>query len=394
MSAPANTQPLIIQRAGRPMACAVSVQIAAQADQMGTANAAADACMAWFDEVDARLSRFRPASELSQLNRAAGDWVAVSDTLFEAIAVALWAARASEGLFDPTLLRQIEALGYDRDFALIAHRETSATGIAGPFPALPAVPAEPAWRHIALDAHRRRVRLPLGAALDLGGIAKGWAADVARARYCGSFASVLINVGGDLRAEGGPAPGKPWLIGLRDPRHELADPAAVPDNATTHLAAIQLSRGGLATSGAIRRWWLRAGTRQHHLLDPRTGGPLPLWIDERDTPESGPDAPHRIATVTALAPTAARAEAATKAALVRGFPDAQFAVRDAWQRYGALGPDSDSDVDAGVALVLTLDTGAIVPSANLDAYLATWGTAGAPVPVMATPSRSSLAKGD
>ena len=354
----------LVQRRGRPMATDVSVQIAVPSSRWAEAAAAADACMDWFDEVDARLSRFRPESELSRLNATAGEWFAASDVLYECAALALESAECSGGLFDPTMLRQLCALGYDRDFAAIAHREVS------PAYGLHAPANRAAWRAIALNPRRRRIRLPAGVQLDFGGIAKGWAADVALVRYCAAFPGALINVGGDLRAHGGPQPGELWSVGIRDPRLELSG----IDDPTTHLATARLSRGAMATSGAVRRWWLRDGQRQHHLLDPRTGQPIPLWTASSDEPDS------LIATATAFAPTAAQAEVAAKVALLRGYPSALAAVESAWERYGALGPRGDGD--AGVALALVFGTGEIVFSRNLNEYLATWGTQGAMLPMM------------
>ena len=354
----------LVQRRGRPMATDVSVQIAVPSPRWAEAAAAADACMDWFDEVDTRLSRFRPESELSRLNATAGEWFAASDVLYECAALALESAECSGGLFDPTMLRQLCALGYDRDFAAIAHREVS------PAYGLQAPAERAAWRAIALDPRRRRIRLPAGVQLDFGGIAKGWAADVALVRYCAAFPGALINVGGDLRAHGGPQPGELWSVGIRDPRLELSG----IDDPATHLATARLSRGAMATSGAVRRWWLCDGQRQHHLLDPRTGQPIPLWTGGGDEPDS------LIATATAFAPTAAQAEVATKVALLRGYPRALAAVESAWERYGALGPRDDGD--AGVALALVFGTGEIVFSRNLNEYLATWGTQGAMLPLM------------
>lgn len=354
----------LVQRWGRPMATDVSVQIAVPSSRWAEAAAAADACMDWFDEVDARLSRFRPESELSRLNATAGDWFAASDVLYECAALALESAECSVGLFDPTLLRQLCALGYDRDFAAIAHCEAPRAD------GLPAPTERAAWRAIALDPRRRRIRLPAGVQLDFGGIAKGWAADVALVRYCAAFPGALVNVGGDLRAHGGPQPGELWTVGIRDPRLELSG----VDDPATHLATARLSRGAMATSGAVRRWWLRDGQRQHHLLDPRTGQPTPLWTSGGDEPDS------LMATATAFAPTAAQAEVAAKVALLRGYPGALAAVESAWTRYGALGPRDDGD--AGVALALVFGTGEIVFSRNLNEYLATWGTQGAMLPMM------------
>ncbi|HEX5546275.1 MAG TPA: FAD:protein FMN transferase [Ktedonobacterales bacterium] len=372
----------LVQRWGRPMATEVSVQIAAPSSRWAEAAAAADACMDWFDEVDARLSRFRPESELSHLNATAGDWFAASDVLYECAALALESAESSGGLFDPTMLRQLCALGYDRDFAAIAHREAQSQpalcsglplsceerGTGGEVRLATAERA--AWRAIALDPRRRRIRFPVGVQLDFGGIAKGWAADVALVRYCAAFPGALVNVGGDLRAHGGPQPGELWTVGIRDPRLELSG----IDDPATHLATARLSRGAMATSGAVRRWWLRDGQRQHHLLDPRTGQPIPLWTAGGDEPDS------LIATATAFAPTAAQAEVAAKVALLRGYPAALAAVESAWKRYGALGPRDDGD--AGVALALVFGSGEIVFSRNLKEYLATWGTQGAMLPLM------------
>jgi thiamine biosynthesis lipoprotein len=344
------------------------VQIAVEPARWVEAVAAADACMDWFDEVDLRLSRFRPASELSRLNNAAGEWFAASDALYECAALAVAAAEASNGLFDPTMLRQLCDLGYDRDFASIAQREVGERPATLDVKATPS--ARAAWRDIALDPQRRRMRLPADAQLDLGGIAKGWSADVALARYCAAFPGALINVGGDLRAQGGPQPGELWSVGIRDPRLELSG----LDDPATHLATAVLSRGALATSGAVRRWWLRDGQRQHHLLDPRTGQPMTLWIAGSDEPGS------LIATATAFAPTATQAEVAAKVALLRGYPSALAAVESAWERYGAVGPANDCD--AGVALALVFGNGAVAFSKNIAEYLASWGTDGALLPMV------------
>jgi FAD:protein FMN transferase len=361
------------------MATDVSVQIAATADQEAAASQAADACMAWFDEVDVRLSRFRPQSELSRLNRSAGQWFAASSVLYEAVEMAVWGAQASAGRFDPTLLRHLEALGYDRDFAQIAQRDVALS--TAPLGA----PAPDAWRAIELDPRRHRIRLPESVGLDLGGIAKGWAADVALSRFCTPFPGALINVGGDLRAQGGPAAGQAWSVGLRDPREELAGaPSLLSSPSLAYSAVITLSRGGLATSGALRRWWMRDGQRQHHLLDPLTGRPVPLWTDGDGGARDDEAAAPLIATATALAPTAAQAEVAAKVALLRGYPRALRAVEAAWERYGAVGPETDAD--AGIALVLTFGNGRTALSANVDAYLASWGTDGAVLPMVFSPS--------
>lgn len=374
MSAARSSERVLVTRAARIMATDVSVQLAVALEDEADARRAAGACMDWLAEVDARLSRFRPDSELSHLNAAADRWLAASELLFSAVACAMRAAEASGGLFDPTLLPLLEAHGYDRDFSHIAHRETNPATLER---SAAHEPAPDAWRDIELDVARRRIRLPRGVRLDLGGIAKGWAADVAMERFCEPFANVLVNVGGDLRLRGGPGDGACWSIGIRDPRREPVD--GDPALADSCLAVVAMSRGGLATSGAVRRWWLRDGQRRHHLLDPRTGQPIPLWLDERDDAAHTDGGAPLLATATALAPTAARAEVAAKLALLRGYPAALRAVENAWERHGAVGPDADCD--AGVALTLVSGSGEVMLSANIQDYLATWGTDGASLPM-------------
>jgi thiamine biosynthesis lipoprotein len=369
----ATERRVLVERCARLMATDVSVQLAAAPEDEAAAHEATDACMSWLAEVDARLSRFRAESELCRLNAAGGAWFRASDLLYAAVERAVWAARVSGGRFDPAILVALEAAGYDRDFAQIAHREIG--GIA----ALRAHGrwAPGGWRHIELDARGRRIRLREGVRIDLGGIAKGWAADVALERYCARFPGALINVGGDLRLRGGPHHGQPWSVGIRDPRREtLHQGEDVGQVAAPSLVMLTFSRGGLATSGAARRWWLRDGQSMHHLIDPRDGSPMRLWLDgERACTSAEP----LIATATALAATSAQAEVAAKVALLRGYPAALHAVEQAWARYGAVGP-SDA-VDAGVALVLLLGTGEVVYSANIFEYLATWGTDDAALPM-------------
>jgi thiamine biosynthesis lipoprotein len=369
---------VIVRRAQRCMATQASVQLAVLPQQAQAAESSADAVLAFLREVDTRLSRFRPESELCALNRATGGWFAASPLLFEAVEAALRAAHASDGLFDPALLPQLEALGYDRDFDLIARGEATAGQPAGTL-------APGAWRDIELEAGGRRIRLPHGLRLDLGGIAKGWAADRAIERLCAPFAHALVNVGGDLRLRGGPQPGTSWTAGIRDPRRAASDEADEANGeAGPHAAVVTFSRGGLATSGAVRRWWRQGGLRRHHLLDPRSGLPMPLWIEAADSDEL-------IATTTALAPTAARAEVAAKVALLRGYPGALRAVEDSWARDGAVGPADDAD--AGVALALVMGSGAVELSSNVTDWLATWGTEGAPLPANVTPRATATATG-
>ena len=349
---------LLIEQSQRMMATDVSIHLAVPPAQESEARQALEAGMRWMREVERRLTRFDAQSELSQLNQAAGQWRHVSELLFLAVREAVAAAEASAGLFDPTLLALLEALGYDRDFSQLARQ-------AGEGPAAGLTPPAPGgnWQGIEFETKRRRIRLPRGARLDLGGIAKGWAADQALKHLFQPFTNVIINVGGDLRLRGGPQPGQHWAVGIRDPQRDYLPQTA--DN----VAIVSFARGGLATSGATRRWWYQGERRQHHLLDPRTGQPAQLWLPTVAGSQEAAGESSLIATATALAPTAARAEVAAKVALLRGYPAALQAVEDAWgaRQNGA----AHLRADDRVALLLVLGNGQVILSQNMNDYLET-----------------------
>jgi thiamine biosynthesis lipoprotein len=385
---------VLVQRFARIMATPIGVHVAVPPGEELRAGAAIEECLAWLREVDRRLSRFSAESELSRLNTAGGTWQPASEPLFAVVEQSIAAAEASGGLFDPTILPALEALGYDRDFKDIAYQDVAGVaGVAGVSPARDAdeySTARGSWREIELDHARRRVRMPPGVRLDFGGIAKGWAADVALDRCFSSLPDVLIDVGGDVRARGGAQEGEPWAIGIGDPLdpHDAHGEEGVDPAHARCAAVLTLGRGGLATSGATARWWRRGGEIQHHLLDPRTGKPARVWIAAGVDADRDADAPTAdaadaggtlIATATALAPTAALAEVAAKVALLRGYPEALRAVDADWRRARASGSDADPDTgadEASVALLLVLGSGHVACSEHMLDYLATVGGGG------------------
>ena len=353
----ASSEWIVVEQTRRIMATPISIHVAVAPGDVGAANAVIARGMAWLEALSDRLTRFSTESELARLNAAAGAWCAVSGTLFTVVAESVAAARATDGLFDPGLLPLLEAIGYDRDYNEIEHREIGRTDD------MPFVAGR--WRDIELDAQRLRILLPEGARLDLGGIAKGWAADAVLTRHFARYDNVLIDAGGDMRAQGGAKPGEPWAIGIGNP---LAPP---DEESPANAAVLTMGRGGIATSGAGGRWWYQNGKRQHHLLDPRTGRPIPLWIDASDDER---DTARLIATVTALAPTAAHAEVAAKVALLRGYPEALHRVESAWEaRHTA---EATPYGDGSVALLVILGNGSVVGSANIREFLSDVGGGG------------------
>jgi thiamine biosynthesis lipoprotein len=259
----------------------------------------------WFAGWERQLSRFRDDSELVRLNQRAGALVQVSEVLWDVIQTALQAAQRSQGLVTPTMLAQLELAGYDRSFDRrrqiadgeppiddAAWRERSSF-VPSPCPGPAIRPSSGDWSEIAWRPSDHAVRLPPGVRLDLGGIAKGWAADRA-ARQLGVYGPALVDAGGDIAVSGPMADGQPWPIEVADP----ADPIG-------QLELLMLPAGGVATSGRDYRRWRQGAAWQHHILDPRTGHPA-----ETD-----------VLSATVIAPSAREAETAAKVALIRGARD-------------------------------------------------------------------------
>jgi FAD:protein FMN transferase len=230
--------------ARRFAAMGTEVLVLAPADRAAEASKTVEGLFARWEST---LSRFRPDSELARLNARAGVPSRVSDLLLGVLAAALDAARATSGLFDPTLGHELARIGYRASFETLG--------------ALPAATAPPrgggGWRDVVVDASRSIVTLPAGCRLDLGAIAKGMAVDAALARLGAvGIAPALVSAGGDLAVRGCP-PGRPaWPIAVEG----AGD-------------VVPLVRGALATSGTARRRWVQGTTARHHLVDPRTGEP-------------------------------------------------------------------------------------------------------------------------
>jgi thiamine biosynthesis lipoprotein len=237
---------------------------------------------------DRACSRFRPDSELSALNAAAGRPVAVGALLFEAITAAVRAAELTDGHVDPTVGRALIALGYDRDFSKLG-----AERLRRPDSPAISIASIPGWRTVTIDRDARTIRVPRGVTIDLGATAKALCADRAAAEAAAAAAcGVLVSLGGDVATAGG-SPSEGWPVRVTDDHRDgLASPGQW----------IALTGGGLATSSTTaRRWQTRSG-EAHHLVDPTTGRPV--------------DGPWRTATVAAA--TCLDANTASTAAIIRG----------------------------------------------------------------------------
>ncbi len=240
------------RRSFRAMGTVCEVAATARPPDVFLARRALEAAQAEVTACELALSRFDAGSDLSRLNSAAGEWVAVDALLIEALAAALRGRTDTGGLFDPTILPVLEAAGYDRSFELLTDREAVV------------VEGWHAGAHIDVDRSSGRARVERGAAVDLGGIGKGFAATRALAAMRAAWPALaggLVDLGGDIAVWGTPPAGGLWRVDIADPQRR--------ENV---LGTLELASGGVATSGRDTRRF-GAGRRFHHLIEPATGTP-------------------------------------------------------------------------------------------------------------------------
>ena len=239
---------------------------------------AVDAAFEVFDRVDSLMSTWRDDSALAALNRApANTWVEVGDEVAAVLAEAKAVAVATEGAYDPTVLPLVRLWGFRGGEPAIPQAAELAEALSLVDHAL-----------LDVDVVRGRARLGReGMEVDLGGIAKGYALDAAaRAMREAGVHGGMLDLGGNVLVFG---EGPDETIGVRDP------------GASGLLAALPLVNGSAATSGQYERYVLVDGRRFGHVLDPRTGWPVPGGM-----------------AVTVLAGDALTADALATAGLVLG----------------------------------------------------------------------------
>lgn len=236
------------------------------------------ACFDRLAEYEALFSRTDPESEVARLN-AAGEAMTLSTDTRELLALGKAFSERTNGAFDITIA-PVSALW---DFS---------SGTLPDAAALANAAARVDWR--ALDVTETGATLQNGAAVDLGGIAKGYAADrLAEYLRAEGVTSALLDLGGNVYALGDKN-GKPFSVGIRDPQNEAS------------LAAVVRVRDkSVVTSGVYERGFTKDGVRYHHLLDPKTGYPV----------QNG------LASVTIVSERSVEADALSTACFVLGLQD-------------------------------------------------------------------------
>jgi thiamine biosynthesis lipoprotein len=223
------------------------------ADSQGSANEAIDLGMAEVRYLDNLFSIFNKDSEVSQINLNAGiKPVKVSWDTFRVITRSIEVAQYSHGAFDPT----IGPLSTLWDF--INHVKPPRQVIKSRLHLIN-------YKNIIMDEKQMTVMLKYkGMSLDLGGIAKGYAADrVALAMQSKGINSGIAAMAGDIKAFGGKPHSKGWNVGIKDPRGE---PESIK-------GVLMLQNMAVSTAGDYERFFIENGIRYHHILDPKTGYP-------------------------------------------------------------------------------------------------------------------------
>lgn len=240
---------------------------------------AAESVMQEMHRIDRAMSPYKPESELSRINReAAHGTVTISQEMFDLIRRAIEFSQWSDGAFDITFA----AVGRFYDYRNgVRPSDVQVTK------ALPALD----YHHLLLDPGRLTIRFAHPEVqIDLGGIAKGHAVDnCVRLLQSRGVRAAMVSAGGDSRVFG-LRDGRPWIIGIRDPRR--------PDGM---IARLPLTDVAISTSGDYERYFDENGVRHHHILDPATGR-----------------SPAGVRAVTIIGPDAVTTEGLSKSVFIKG----------------------------------------------------------------------------
>jgi len=230
------------------------------------AKEAVDAGFAEIKKLEELLNFFSPDSEITAINRSSGlKPVRVSKETIDIIKKAVKISEHTDGAFDPTIGPLVGLWGFSDKPNIPKAKEIKNI--------LPFVD----YRRIRINESLSEIFLEKkGVELDLGGIAKGYAADKAiEAIKAKGIKAALVALAGDIRGYGSRPDGKPWRVGIQNPRPESG--SGVMDKEDVFVT-FYLEDKAVSTSGDYQRFFIKEGKRYHHILNPKTGNPAEVAI--------------------------------------------------------------------------------------------------------------------
>ncbi|HEY9052535.1 MAG TPA: FAD:protein FMN transferase [Gammaproteobacteria bacterium] len=264
---------------GRFQAMACPCEILIVTNDKNIADKAVAIAYSEAKRIEHKFSRYRDDNIIHQINTAHGKAVNVDEETALLLDFANQCYELSDGLFDITsgVLREIWK--FDGSDNIPSQTQ------------IDRIKSRIGWNKVTWQ--RPLLTLQDNMEIDLGGLGKEYAVDQSAKRIAEfTSASALVNFGGDIVVTGSRKENQPWTIGVDDPDK-------TGENA---IGQVQLMRGGLATSGDARRYLLKDGVRYSHILNPKTGWPVP-------------DAPH---SVTVIANTCLEAGMLSTFAMLQG----------------------------------------------------------------------------
>ena len=267
------------------------------------------------DDLEGLLSRFISDSEISEINRRAGQWVKVSPITLEVIELGLKMGDLTGGVFDITIGAVLDLWGFGSSQYYVPSDEEIAT-----------VLASVDYTKVEVDKAQGQVRIPLGTVLDVGGIAKGYIIDIGtNILREADVERSIINAGGDISAIGRRPDNLPWRVGVQN-----------PENPAEIRWILPLDDESVVTSRDYQRYFTVDDVRYHHIIDPRTGFPA-----------------RQLTSVTIVGENSATCDALSTAVFVLGLEEGRTLVEKLPDVEALIVSSTDTWISPGLAQVVT-----------------------------------------
>lgn len=216
------------------------------------AEAAVEASMERIREIENLMSKTIETSDIYQLNNNPETEIEIDQESMKVLEKAVDFAEITDGDFDPTIGALVELWGIGTENAAVPEEAEINDALANT-----------GYEHLILKENSAEIT-KAGVRIDLGGIAKGYAAEeVKKVVQEYQIEHAFVNLGGNVLVIGNKVDGSPWKIGIQDPREGRGDVMAIVD-------AVDKT---IVTSGNYERYFEEDGKLYHHILDPRTGYP-------------------------------------------------------------------------------------------------------------------------